>query len=113
MNSVNTQVEELVKDKQGLYDISTTGLQSTQPGIADEIKFTVDDHINAEIKDAIDIHDDIRGTLDMVVCVVGDAPAVRNPYYYDQGNFFLYGTIIGFGPLIACPPDKIEFLGFP
>lgn len=87
MNSTNTQVEQLTIDKSYHYDISTTGLVASSSGIANEIKFVVDDHINSEIKEAIAIHDDVRDTMDMVVCVMGDAPAVRNPYYYDQGSY--------------------------
>ena len=53
------------------------------------IKFIlkVDEKISAEIKNAIDFNDDVCDTLDMVICVAGDAPAVRNPFYYVQGWF--------------------------
>merc|ERR1711892_1233046 len=84
MNSTNVQVEQLTKDKDYHYDITTTGLVASSGGVANEIEFVVDEHINAEIQEAIAIHDDVRDTMDMVVCVMGDAPAVRNPYYYDQ-----------------------------
>ena len=38
------------------------------------------------ISEAVAFNDDVVDTLDMVICVAGDAPAVRNPYYYKQGN---------------------------
>ena len=45
----------------------------------------MDDKISGEIQKAIDFNDDVCDTLDMVICVAGDAPAVRNPWYYQQG----------------------------
>ena len=47
----------------------------------------MDEKISNEIKKAIDFNDDVCDTLDMVICVAGDAPAVRNPFYYVQGIF--------------------------
>ena len=47
----------------------------------------MDDKISGEIQKAIDFNDDVCDTLDMVICVAGDAPAVRNPWYYQQGLF--------------------------
>ena len=47
----------------------------------------MDEKISNEIKKAIDFNDDVCDTLDMVICVAGDAPAVRNPFYYVQGLF--------------------------
>jgi len=57
----------------------------------------VDEKISDEIKKAIDFNDDVCDTLDMVICVAGDAPAVRNPYYYVQGllnSFMTYLKVV-------------------
>ena len=61
------------------------------------MNFQVDEKISDEIKKAIDFNDDVCDTLDMVICVAGDAPAVRNPFYYVQGLFKSYfSPITGF-----------------
>ena len=102
MNSVNHHTTEIVKGEFAGPPLAADTLKPSSNGVLNEIEFKVsiditgdsstlnfkvDEKISEQIKKAIDFNDDVCDTLDMVICVAGDAPAVRNPWYYQQGLF--------------------------
>jgi len=81
MNHVNHYVERSLAD--GTCRI-TNDLTPQNAGVVNEIKFVLDEAIATEINTAAQVHNKKFSELACTVAVRGVAPAVQNPWYYDQ-----------------------------
>lgn len=81
MNHVNHYVERALADG---TCIITPRLNPEKPGVIEEITFALNDEVKNEIESAKKFHNDKFAALQCTVAVKGVAPAVQNPYYYDQ-----------------------------
>ena len=81
MNHVNHYVERALADG---TCIITPKLNSEKAGVIEEITFALNDEVKDEIENAKKFHNDKFAALQCTVAVKGVAPAVQNPYYYDQ-----------------------------
>ena len=81
MNHVNHYVERSLAD--GTCRI-TPDLQPASVPVAHALPFKLDQTIKSEIASAKKWHNDKFAELECTVAVKGVAPAVQNPWYYDQ-----------------------------